>query len=335
MKFVFFTKGDKTVPSSRYRAYYVAEALIELGHEVTVIPTANYSLTASLHYLRTLLSLPAESVVYLQRPVLNRHFVLAAAAARLLGRHFIFDFDDAVYEHSLWQTRLLVSLADFVTCGSKRVQNWALKYNKKSFVLLNSIPLFVYAPRPIAKQEPPVIGWIGSLPHVFLKSAVPALKELARQKREFGVRIIGAMGNREVVELLDGVPNVTVVDSLNWADPTEAVKEISQFSIGIMPLSDSPWDQVKYFKALEYMACGVPVVASSGETVQEIIERSKAGLVASSTEEWVEHLSKLLDSPSLRDEMGRRGRATILAEYSLEVTTRRFLTLVDENLTQD
>src|SRR3989344_972574 len=102
MKFHFFTKGDKSVPSSRYRAYYIAESLVKLGHDATVTPVSDYTHSAFFRYLRTLLGLSREDVLYLQRPVLNTHFVMAVIIARFFGRRFIFDFDDAVYEHSLW-----------------------------------------------------------------------------------------------------------------------------------------------------------------------------------------------------------------------------------------
>jgi glycosyltransferase involved in cell wall biosynthesis len=325
MKFYFFTKGDKNVPSSRYRAYYVAESLVVLGHEAVVIPVLDNSFGSFFRYLRMLLVLSRKEVVYLQRPVLNTPFVLAAIIARFWGHHFVFDFDDAVYEHSFWQTMLLTRLADFVTCGSEKIQEWALQHNRHSYVLTNGVPLSIYTRRTSEPNGVPVIGWIGTSPHIYMQSAIPALHELAAQGRNFHLRIIGAMGNREIERLLAGIPDVTVIDALNWADPTEAVREIKSFTIGIMPLRSDPWDQVKYFKALEYMACSVPVVASSGETVQAIVTKSGSGLVASDTKEWVRHFSTLLDDASLRAEMGTKGRHAIEREYSTEVVAERLL----------
>lgn len=320
------------MPSSRYRAYYIAEALNELGHEAVIIPVSDYSRTAFFRYLRILLGLSRESVLYLQRPVLNTHFVLAVSVARFFGHHFIFDLDDAVYEHSFWQTALLARLADFVTCGSEKIREWAVRRNKNSFVLTNSIPLSIYTARASEPAGSPVIGWIGTSPHIYMQSAIPALQELAAQGRDFNVRVIGAMGNREIERLLKGIPNVTVIDSLNWADPAEAVREIKSFTIGIMPLRSEPWDQVKYFKALEYMACGVPVIASPGETVRTIITESGAGLVATNTEEWTQHISSLLSNPSLRKEMGEKGRRAIEREYSAEAITQRLLAYMQDYL---
>ncbi|PIR84920.1 hypothetical protein COU16_00165 [Candidatus Kaiserbacteria bacterium CG10_big_fil_rev_8_21_14_0_10_47_16] len=57
MKFYFFVKGDKTVPSSRYRAYYIAETLLSRGHEAVVIPVTDYSFGAFFRYFKILVSI--------------------------------------------------------------------------------------------------------------------------------------------------------------------------------------------------------------------------------------------------------------------------------------
>jgi len=330
MKFHFFSKGEKHIPSSRYRAYYLAEALIELGHEAVVTPVTDLSFGALPRYLNMFFSLPQSDVVYLQRPIYNKYFFVAFFIAWLFGRRFIFDFDDAVYKHTLFRTAFFTRYAALVTCGSEKIREWALKHNPKSFTLANSIPLSIYTMRANEPAGRPVIGWIGTKPHLVMTSAIPALHELVAHGRDFELKIIGTMGDRTIEKSLEGIPNVTIIDSLNWADPREAVREIQSFTIGIMPLGTDAWDQVRYFKALEYMACGVPTVASSATTVRSILEDSGAGLVASSTEEWVAHLLRLLDDPALRMRLGARGRAAIEQEYSNKAIAQKLVALVLE-----
>jgi len=328
MKFYFFTKGDKNIPSSRYRAYYMAEVLNNLGHETVVTPATDNSVMGFLKYLSTLFKMESNDVLFLQRTIYNNYFIVALFVAHLFGRHFIFDIDDAVYEHSPFKTKLLTRYADFVTCGSEKIKEWTVKYNLSSHVLTNSIPLTIYTMREEEPKGIPTIGWIGTLPERFIKPAIPALEKLAERGVNFKLKIIGAMGNPEIKDLLKNVPNVTVIDSLNWADPTEAVREIKSFTIGIMPFTTSEWDQVKYFKALEYMACGVPTVATSGVAVRSIIEKYKCGFVVSDTEQWIEKLSLLLANQSLRSEMGRRGRSGIVDSYSVDLRVHELLALI-------
>ena len=81
------------------------------------------------------------------------------------------------------------------------------------------------------------------------------------------------------------------------------------FDIGIMPLPDGPYARAKAgFKLLQYMAAGLPVIASPIGANRSIVERSGAGLLASSASEWEEALRTLAGDTALRSEMGRRGR---------------------------
>jgi glycosyltransferase involved in cell wall biosynthesis len=328
MKFHFFTKGDKKVPSSRYRAYYMAEALVDLGYEAIVTPADERSVRGLIRYMRLLYQVGLQDVLYLQRTVYNKYFIIPLLIARLSGRRFVMDIDDAVYEHSPRKTTWLVRQAEFVTCGSEKIQEWCLRHNKNSFVLTNSVPLSIYTMRPKEPSGVPVIGWIGSLPHVFLPPILAAIEEMGKKGIFFEFRIIGAMGDQKIRELVKDIPQVTIIDALNWEDPNEAVTEIKKFIIGVMPLTTASWDQMKYFKALEYMACGVPVVASPGQTVRALLKQAGCGLIASNTPEWVETLSLLLRDAELRIEEARKGRAAIEHYFSSEAAARSLLQYV-------
>lgn len=331
MKLFFFTKGEKSVPSSRYRAYYIAEELNKLGYEATVIPVKDRSVVAFFKYLFFLWRIKSDDVLYLQRTIYNKFFLLAVLCARLFGRRFIFDIDDAVYEHSKLKTKLLTRYADFVTCGSEKIKKWTILHNKKCFVVENSIPLSVYTERKHEPNEPFVIGWIGTFPERLMKPVVPALEKLVANGVQFNFKVIGAMGNPEIKNLLKNIPNVTIIDSLDWSNPSEAVSEIKKFNIGIMPLTTSEWDQVRYFKVLEYMACGVPVVATSTVTISAIVEKAGCGFAVKDTDEWVKGISELISDKSLRKKMGDSGREYVVKTYSTTVRAKELLKLIADN----
>src|SRR5207248_9219863 len=81
------------------------------------------------------------------------------------------------------------------------------------------------------------------------------------------------------------------------------------FAIGIMPMPDTEWTRGKCgFKALLYMACAVPPVCSPVGMTTDIVQGGENGLLATTTEEWIEKLSMLVESPSLRRQMGAAGR---------------------------
>jgi hypothetical protein len=90
--------------------------------------------------------------------------------------------------------------------------------------------------------------------------------------------------------------------------------------IGIMPLTDTPWARGKCgYKLIQYMACGLPVVASPVGVNADIVEHGVNGFLASTETEWRSALGTLLSDANLRHRMGMAGRQKIERDYSLQV----------------
>jgi glycosyltransferase involved in cell wall biosynthesis len=91
-----------------------------------------------------------------------------------------------------------------------------------------------------------------------------------------------------------------------------------------MPLPDTPWERGKCgFKLVQYMAAGLPVVASPVGVNATLVTDQVEGFLASSTEEWVASLTSLRDSPGLRASLGTAGRSKVERELCLQVTAPR------------
>ena len=104
-----------------------------------------------------------------------------------------------------------------------------------------------------------------------------------------------------------------------WSEATE-VPLIQTFDIGIMPLTDTPWARGKCgYKLIQYMACGLPVIASPVGVNADIVEHGVNGFLADTEEEWAQAISTLLNDRELRRRMGAAGRKKVEAEYSLQV----------------
>jgi glycosyltransferase involved in cell wall biosynthesis len=109
---------------------------------------------------------------------------------------------------------------------------------------------------------------------------------------------------------------VDVVE-IPWEEATE-ISHINSFDVGIMPLPDSDWARGKCaFKLIQYMACGVPVVASSVGANRDVVQED-CGFLAEDTEQWLDAFRYLRDHAEEREGMGKRARARVEAEYSLE-----------------
>jgi len=101
--------------------------------------------------------------------------------------------------------------------------------------------------------------------------------------------------------------------------------------VGVYPLADDEWAKGKCgFKAIQFMACGVPVVASAVGVNTNIIQDGVNGFLASTDDEWEDKISRLLVDPELRARIGAAGRNTIEERYSLAVQAPRLVSMMRE-----
>ncbi len=113
--------------------------------------------------------------------------------------------------------------------------------------------------------------------------------------------------------MLPGIP----CEWRRWS-PESEVTEIGQLDIGIMPLPDEEWVLGKCaLKALQYMALGVPTVASAVGANRDVIEHGQNGLLASTDTDWIESIGALVRSPELRARLGQEGRRTVEERFSM------------------
>jgi glycosyltransferase involved in cell wall biosynthesis len=246
---------------------------------------------------------------------------------------FVLDYDDAVFHgYDMHRSRIvrkvfgsrldrLMSKATLVTAGNSYLGKRAFHAGAPWVELIPTvIDLERYSLRQSAEvHDVPLIVWIGSPSTAhYLNLLAEPLKRLAAQF-SFVLRIIGAQGIN-----LPGVPT----EFVPWTEDTE-VDSISSCAVGIMPLEDSPWEKGKCgYKLIQYMACSLPVVASAVGANVEIVEDGKNGYLVRSTDEWVVALRTLLESPGLRAEMGKAGRARVEENYCLQKTGPRLVELL-------
>lgn len=336
----FFTKGDRNVASSRQRAFLVAEELNKLGvksivHQpsLTLISETSWprKIRALIQYLKIFKNIGKEDIIFLQRTIYNKYFFVLIVTYKLLFRRkMIFDFDDAIYFHSLFKTETLTRLADTVIVGSHSLADWAKRYNKNVRIIPTSVLLAVYEKFSSMNRGPNnkfVIGWVGNAVDHYenLKILVSVFQELAnRQPGKFLFRLIGSLGNKKVYDLFRGISGLQVefINSLNWADPEAVPRAIQDFDVGLMPLLDTEWNRGKCaFKAVEYMACSVPAIISPVGESKYLVNDSVNGFLPNSIKEWVDDILKLYNNQNLRIEMGHKAYEKIRELYSLEKNT--------------
>ena len=249
----------------------------------------------------------------------------------LLRKPYIYDFDDAFYlkyrTGRLGMARPLlgrkfdtvIAGAAAVTAGNKVLAQYARQFNVNTHDLPTVLDTTRYVPGAASRNgEVFTVGWIGS------PSTAPYLAELVAPLSAIGkegpVQFVVIGGKAPVV------PNVKVLE-IDWNEHTE-VDLINSFDVGVMPLPDDDWARGKCaFKLIQYMACGVPVVASPVGANVDVVG-ADCGLMAASPQEWADALRLLRDQPVRRAEMGQAGRRKVERSYSIQVTAPRLAGLL-------
>ena len=348
MKILALTKYGDLAASTRHRLLQFRPALAQADLDVICEPLLDNDYLRSLSTGRGT-SLPRVAGAYLTRlrTLLTRrdfdalwvHYELfpylfgtIERLAFISGRPVIYDFDDATFHqydghanpliHRLLSGKLepLLKGVAACSCGNAYLEAYAKRFCSNTAIIPTSLDTTVFVPadRPRATGKRPVIGWIGS-PSTwsYVLPLVPVLQRLSRDQ-DLDIRIVGAGARGDAS---------TGFDFVDWSEETE-VAEIQSMDIGIMPIPDEPWARGKCgFKLIQYMACGLPVVASPVGVNTEIVTHGEEGYLATTEEDWSVSLGRLARDHALRESMGALGRRKIEANYSLAVQAPRLIDL--------
>jgi glycosyltransferase involved in cell wall biosynthesis len=253
--------------------------------------------------------------------------------AELSGKPIVYDFDDAIFHQYDSHPRAVVrrflglklqpllNAASLCVCGNAYLASYAERFCRRAEIIPTVVDTTVYFPKNPASTaaRPLVVGWIGS-PSTwrFVLPIVPLLSRLS-QELNLKIRVIGA-GPQDTVP-----PNFEFLD---WSEEAE-VEMIQGMDVGIMPLPDEPWARGKCgYKLIQYMACGIPVVASPVGVNADIVDHGLNGFLASQEDEWDLSLRRLLADSGLIKEMGVRGREKVMEKYSLQAYGPRLAALL-------
>jgi glycosyltransferase involved in cell wall biosynthesis len=316
--------------SSRFRIAQFIRPLAERGIDVAFSPFLDASLFAALYEPRKLLRRmpraglraltrlrdafrPADVVFVQREAMLFGPPVVEWLATR--RRPMILDLDDATwiaYRSPVYgrlatllkwpgKTDRLIRRARVVTCGNPNIAEYVRARGAEAVVLPTVVDTAVFRPRTTPPPAVPVVGWIGTHgTSPFLQRLLPLFDRL---EMPFELVVIGS-----------GLP----IDARPWQMDREA-DDFRSLDVGVYPLPDDAWSAAKSgFKAVQYMASGVPFVMSPVGVCAAMGIPGETHLNAVTDDEWLAALRRLLADTELRMRMGRAGRAFAERHYSLE-----------------
>jgi len=336
--------------ATRFRVAQFIPALSEANVEVTLLPfltaadfeglydrerfvgTAFRLLFALFRRLAQLPVILAADVLFIQREaMLFGPPWIEWLAARVARVPIVLDLDDPTWipiaspVYGRYATLLkfpaktdwLTRQAQAVICGSETIAGRVRAAGVRAVVLPTIVDSSIFTPAAERElRDLPVVGWIGT--HgtwAYLRSIFPALEQVA-ESVPFRLRIVGS---GQQTQTLRGIE----VEILPWRMDRE-VHDFQSLDVGLYPLPDEEWAQGKSgLKAIQYLACGVPYVASPIGVVREIGIPGVTHLAASTQDEWRAALERLLRDGDERRRMGAAGRRYMLDHYAIGDFARR------------
>lgn len=347
-----YPKGQ--APSQRFRFEQYIDALEQEGYEVnfysflsekawhTIYQPGNFGgkavqvFVSFMRRLGLLFRLKKADYVFVHREM--AHIgppILEWIAAKVLGVKYIYDFDDAIWLpnysevnarfqriKAYWKVKYCMKWATEVTAGNEYLADFARQYNKNVKVIPTTIDLENHHNLITDQdQEPLVIGWTGSHTTMrYLSEIVPVLQRLEKEY-SFEFRVI----SNEKPDF-----DLRSLRFVKWEKETE-IADLARIQIGVMPLVEDQWSAGKCgFKALQYMALGIPTLLSPVGVNKTIVSDEKDGLYCATATDWENNLRRMIEDMELRKTVGTAGRQRVENNYSVSAYSNTYLKLFNK-----
>ena len=159
------------------------------------------------------------------------------------------------------------------------------------------------------------IGWTGTFSSKVYLDLIAGVFQRLAERVDFRLRVIGNFDYE-----LPGVD----LEVVRWSAEQE-VEQLQALDIGVYPLPIDDWVLGKSgLKAIQYMAFGLPTVATEVGTTPRIIRDGENGLLVRTEAEWLDALERLVRDPALRRRLGEAARRDAVAKYSIKAVAAEY-----------
>ncbi len=354
-KVKFITPNEISGASSRYRVYQFIEYLGEkIDYEIyPFMPDKVYNkfkkgkifgFCINVPYLvvkrlKLLVKCKKKDTLFIHRDIIPFGFMLLERILKFKGCKIILDLDDAVYtdkieEISSKKNRILykfkygrrfdvsIKLADLVVCGNKFIEEHAKMYNKNTIIIPTVVDTNKIIPIKQMKYNQLTIGWIGNPGNT--KYVLDILAQIDDCLiSDIKMILIGA-------KKFDCTQYKHIdIEFYDWNMESE-YELLKKCNIGIMPLNNSEWAKGKCgLKLLQYMAAGIPVIASKVGVNSEIVVEEYNGYLVDENNSWGQVLNYIISDGIDLEKMGKNARNYVEKEYSINAWLERYVNAIE------
>lgn len=221
--------------------------------------------------------------------------------------------------------------ATTVACVSQPVADWSRTWGARhdaTVVVPNGVDTTRFRPRPRRHRRPrgrPTVGFVGSLKPWH---GVSVLLQAAAHVGDIDVRIVGDGPQREPLAALAERLGIDARVTFTGAVPPQAIpRQLRTLDVAVAPYPATPEHYFSPLKLYEYLAAGLPVVASDIGQLAGTITAGVDGLLvpAGDPDALADALRTLHGSPQLRAELGAHARRTAVTRHTWDRTVEATL----------
>jgi glycosyltransferase involved in cell wall biosynthesis len=285
-------------------------------------------------------SVPQYDVVYVFLWVTPFGPPLFERLYRALARKIVYDIDDLVFLPNASRSNRFLSFlkgyrkpfylmkaAQHVVTCTPFLDKTVRQFNQHTTDISSTINTDTYQPvNTYSNDGMLTLGWSGSHSTVkYVRLLHGALRRVYAQK-PFKLLVIG-----DANFTLSDLP----IEARNWVEAVE-VQQLQRIDIGLYPLPlDDQWVMGKSgLKALQYMALGIPTVATAIGANFRVMEDGVSGFLVKTEDEWVARILQLMDDPALRRAIGTQARQRVEAYYSIHANAPVYLNILNTVVAQ-
>lgn len=291
-----------------------------------------------LGYLKrtfNLFTLRKYDIVYIHLWVTPFGFPIYEWLVRLIAKKVVYDIDDMIFlGHSSEANQFLESLkgkrkmiylmktSDHVITCTPTLDNFVKQYNSKTTDISSTINTDLYSPKNHKKQGVVTLGWSGShSTSKYVKLLENIFESLLKKGYKFKVLVIGdsdfTFKNKEIQ--LQAIP---------WSLTSE-VEDLKNIDIGLYPLPNEEWVLGKSgLKALQYMALGIPTIATNIGANPRIINHGENGFLVNNEKEWIDSIELLIKETEKRNVIGKKAIKTVEDKFSIHANSETYLAVL-------
>ena len=216
------------------------------------------------------------------------------------------------------KVKSIIKLSTVVIVNSPQHRAFAAPLNENLWEIPSVVDgtSFNVSPPVPANGRPVCVGWSGSSSTSGNLQLIRGVLREVGDRSDARLRFIG--GTK-----LD-LPEVAHVDA-PWRAATE-VEDLRRFDVGLVPLPTTEWTKRKfYLKLIQYMALGIPPIATPLGANPCVIDHGRNGFLASSESDWRETIGRLIADPDLRATVGAAAAADARSKYTISANAEKIV----------